>query len=109
MDLLTEFGFSSVFVIPDHLLRVHNFVASYYLNPSRGDVGEDELTPDMMVDVLDAQVHDDDHNRTAANVQFDRPRRFVVEDHPTLGPGAFFAKKTVGASAATAVGQKKLM
>lgn len=37
----------------------------------------------------------------------DRRRGFVVDDNPALGPGAFFATKNVGASAATLVGQKK--
>jgi len=42
MEFLTEFGFSSVFFMPDHLLRVHPFVGLSYLDPIRKDLEEEQ-------------------------------------------------------------------
>lgn len=37
MNLTTEFGFGSVFFIPEHLLRFHLFVGVSFLNLRRED------------------------------------------------------------------------
>lgn len=43
IDLLAGFGFRYAFIIPDHLLRVHLFDASSYLNPRIIDLEEESL------------------------------------------------------------------
>ncbi|PXF45600.1 hypothetical protein BWQ96_04605 [Gracilariopsis chorda] len=43
MEILAEFGMGSVFVMPNHLLRVHPFVGLSFLNPSREDIVEEAV------------------------------------------------------------------
>lgn len=56
MELLTKFEFSSVFVMPGHLLRVRSFVASWYLNPSRGHTEEGLAMGEAIKNVIAADA-----------------------------------------------------
>lgn len=43
LNMFSKFGFASVFIMPDHLLRVHPFVGKSYLNPILADLEEELL------------------------------------------------------------------
>ncbi|PXF39476.1 hypothetical protein BWQ96_03185 [Gracilariopsis chorda] len=94
--------------MPDHLLRVHPFVAFSYPNPSRGDLEEGQDMEETTVDILAADGGENGDTDIVSNVQLDQRRGFVVEDNPQLGPEAFLVTKNVGASGASVVGQKKI-
>lgn len=82
LDLLSSFGVAALFVMPDHILRAHPFVAESYLNPCRGDIVDSD--------------GDGDANHSSENVEqfMDRRRAFIVPDHPKLGNAIFAASKT---------------
>lgn len=117
MHLLAGFGFGSVFVIIDHLLRVHPFVASSYLNPSEGDFEYDAL----LLEGVDgaslaagenatAQIAEQPEtaDRVAEIVKLDRRRAFVVYNDPQLGSHVIIATKSYGASSSERVGKNKV-
>ena len=93
MNLQSEFGVGSVFVMPDHLLRVHLFVAASCLDPRRCDSDEDDEAAQVVSADGVASLNDEPHEGLLT-VLHDRRRSFIINDAPTLGPEAFFAKKS---------------
>ncbi|PXF45213.1 hypothetical protein BWQ96_05043 [Gracilariopsis chorda] len=107
MEILTELGFSSVCLMPNHLLHVHSLAASSYLNPSSGDVKEGQEMGKATGNVLAVDTSENGDDGIASNVQLDRRRGFVVIENPQLGPKAFFATKNIGTSGTCVVAQNK--
>ncbi|PXF43284.1 hypothetical protein BWQ96_06981 [Gracilariopsis chorda] len=106
LEILSGFGLSSVFVMPEHLLRVHSFVGLSYLDPVRDDLEDEAL------DIGDAEGESEpgaadmgdthgegngEHPAVAPHQLYcDRRRTFVIDNDPNLGPEAFFATKNAG-------------
>ena len=120
IEVLSAFGVSSVFVMLNHLLRVHPFVASSYLDPRRADLeyNEDEHTGGSTSDRQSASVGSNavieeialppSENVENMEVLCDRRRRFIIDDSPKLGPDAFIATKMAAAAGpGNRTGQKK--
>lgn len=118
-----EHGLGSVFVMSNHLLRVHPFVGKSFLDINREDLEDEALTtvPNTANEHTGATVIPSDATTNEAvnetytegetsaiqsnaqvdavnNTSFDRRRAFIIDDNPGLGPEVFFATKNVASS-----------
>lgn len=81
-------GVGFVFIMPQHLIRCHPFVARSHFQPDRDDVEDNESGNES--DVSPSRI---DHE-AVSGVQFDRGTAFVIDDHPQLGLCCKYAQKT---------------
>lgn len=97
-------GISAIFVSPEHLIRCHPFVGRSFLSIARLDDEESESEADNNLNTEEGDrgsngvtSGDSVHGRSTRLdlVDFDRPRKFVVEVGPEAGQVAFLATKTL--------------
>lgn len=104
LSVKESLGFSSVFVMPDHVLRSHPFVASSFLNPHREE--EDEFSDgesggEMKYNAMDANVTGSPTHGVVSSLERsasveDCRRPFVINDGSMLGSAVFSTTKHYG-------------
>lgn len=104
LNLMASFGVASAFIMPDHILRAHPFVASSFMNPHRDD---DNDMADGSDSGGDSERRGEGSASTASHVMamHDRRRAFVINDEAQLGPAVFAASKALKT---TGVGQRRV-
>jgi hypothetical protein len=103
LQTLLSRGLCALFVMPEHLLQCHPFVAKYFLRCGRLDEDEDDEKEDKeSSDNSDCDIHssmdvnfDDVALARAAPHGIDRPRAFVIDDAPDQPPSVFYATRQV--------------
>lgn len=113
INVMASLGLSSVFIMPDHVLRSHPFVAASFLNPHReeeDEVSDGESGVEMTNDAIDAKAtcfttHGVVNNSERSASVEDRRRPFVINDCPMLGPAVFSATKALRSPG---VGQRRI-
>lgn len=101
VDLLNELGMSSIFIMPDHILGCHPFVASSLFNPFRADELDnvaEEATEEDEDGNQNEEVGESGHDVLDPLNSIDRRQQFVVDDNPNLGNKAFYATKSIARS-----------
>lgn len=101
LNLFTSFGLAAVFVMPDHILRCHPFVASSLLDPLRDDYEVD----DADLDEQSPTVGESDAGLSNVSV-LDRRDSFVIDDNARMGQAFFTASKPLRTSGT--VGQRRV-
>ena len=121
---LREMDIGSIFIMPNHLIRCHPFLARSYYSPFREDDEEenddairflvdqdnDEGLPiqrttnaDEATDQVEETVDLSGNNGTSISV-FDRPKKFLIDDNPGASPFCVMSKlKRTGSSTAAAI------
>lgn len=117
VGILAELGISSMFILPEHLLRCHPFIGQSFLRSHRDDeVDEYSASEDSESEreksvvrsaggleggVIDQTANDlgSENNSTrsmdpsTSNFNADRKRAFIIDDAQQRGPASFHASK----------------
>lgn len=94
LDVMTFHGLASTFVMPDHIVRAHPFVAASYLHPDRDrdGTGDDTDSEDDGEVVGDGVLASED---ITTRLEGDRQNAFIVDDSAKLGQAVFMATKSL--------------
>jgi hypothetical protein len=94
---LLKFDLGVILVVPEHIIACHPFVGKSFLHAGRSLYRDEDEEEEENTSEKDDNFGDNETSRISlsnAAVSWDRPRSFVINDEPKVGPASFYAVKS---------------